>query len=268
MYAAIDIGATKTLLAVFDADGKLLESVKITTNNWYPTFVEDVAHAYKNLKNADHTTLCVVGAPGKVDRSKGNVIAFGNLPWENVHLRKDFSAFVKAPVIIENDSNLAGLSEAILIRHGYKHVLYLTVSTGIGAVIVKDGVIDKDHQDMEVGQMIFEHNGHLTPWEDFASGHAIKETYGKLAGEIDDHQTWYAISRNLAIGINHLLTIVNPDVIVFGGGVGAHFEKFADQLHEELMLFGSTLTTVPPLRKALRAEEAVIYGCYEFARQQ
>jgi predicted NBD/HSP70 family sugar kinase len=268
MYVAIDIGATKTLLATFDAKGKLLQSVKFATDYWYPTFVEDVIRAYATLEGTSEAQYCVIGAPGKVDRKHGVVVAFGNLPWENVNLRKDFGKVITCPILIENDAKLAALSEANLIKHGYKKALYLTISTGINGGFVKDGILDEDNIDMEVGHMIFEHDGKLQQWEEFASGSALTAKYGKLASELEDPNAWHVIARNIALGLNHLLTVLSPDVIIFGGGVGAHFEKFEDQLHEELMLYGASVTSVPPLRKAIRAEEAVIYGCYELARQQ
>lgn len=267
MYLAIDIGGTKTLLATFSNEGKLLESIKIETPNWYPTFLEEVARAYGQLKDVEKLRACVVGAPGKVDRKHHTVVAFGNLPWENVHLKADFERFIPVPVTIENDANLAGLSEASLIKHGYNKVLYITISTGIGGIVIKDGKITEDYADTEFGSMVFEHDGKIQKWEEFASGRAIFEKYGLKASEIDNPGTWYAISRNIALGLNHVIANLTPDVIVFGGGVGAHFHKFADPLHEELMLFGTKLVSIPPLREAIRAEEAVIYGCYELARQ-
>jgi glucokinase len=60
---------------------------------------------------------------------------------------------------------------------------------------------------------------------------------------------------------------LTPDVIVLGGGVGAHYEKFKKPLQEELEEFKNPLVVVPPIVKAKHPEEAVIYGCYELARQ-
>ncbi len=130
-----------------------------------------------------------------------------------------------------------------------------------------DGIIDAEYADMEFGNMIFEHEGKMRTWEEFASGKAIYAKYGMKASEIDDPGIWYAISRDIALGLTNVVANLTPDVVIIGGGVGSHFDKFADQLHEEMLLFGSQVVTVPPIRKALRAEEAVIYGCYELACQ-
>ena len=268
MYLAIDIGGTKTLIASFSGSGKILQSVKFETPKDYAEFLEVLQKHLSKLKlDSSEFDLCVAGAPGLVRRKEGVVAAFGNLGWENVPLAKDLTKITGVKTVIENDANLAGLSEAILINHSYKKVLYLTVSTGIGGIVIKDGVIDPDYADMEVGHMVFEHDGKIQKWEEFASGKAIYEKYGKKASELEDTGAWYAISRNLAMGITNILASLTPDAIVIGGGVGAHFEKYADPLHEAIMLYSSKLVSVPPLRKAVRAEEAVIYGCYELAKQ-
>jgi predicted NBD/HSP70 family sugar kinase len=269
MYLAIDIGGTKTLLALFSTSGKMLASQKFSTPPNYPTFLEQLEKNISELKKShpDGIEACVVGAPGKIDRANGVAIAFGNLPWSNVPIHDDIKKLCRVPVAVENDANLAGLSEAILITHSYRKVLYVTVSTGIGGGLIVDGIIDPDFADAEIGHMVFEHDGKIQRWEEFASGYAIFQKYGKKASDLDDPQAWYVISRNLALGLTNAINSLTPDVVVIGGGVGAHFEKFADPLHEALMLYGTSLVSVPPLRKAVRAEEAVIYGCYELARQ-
>lgn len=267
MYLAIDIGGTKTLVATFSSDGRLTQSIRFETPKDYSEFLSEVARTYGELDDTHGVKQCVAGVPGRVDRANGVAIAFGNLAWENVALGHDIEQIVGVPVRLENDANLAGLSEATLIQHSYRKVLYITVSTGISGVIVIGGKIDEDYADMEFGKMLFEHDGKLIEWEKFASGKAMYEKYGQKASEITDPGIWYAVSRNIALGLTNVVANLTPDVVVIGGGVGSHFEKYADRLHEEMMLYTSNVVTVPPLRKAIRAEEAVLYGCYELARQ-
>lgn len=269
MYLAIDIGGTKTLLGVFSAQGRLLESIKFETPKEYSVFLEKIEDNFHNLVHNDRLKLCVIGAPGKINRLDRRVFAFGSLDWENTPIGKDIQKICKVPCLVENDANLAALSEALLIRHSYKKVLYVTVSTGIGGGLISNGKINPEFADMEIGSMMFEHDGKLQYWEEFASGKYIYGKYGIKVKDIpeDNGGAWYEISRNLAIGLSAVIANLTPEVIIIGGGVGAHFEKFADRLHEELMIFGSKLVSVPPIRKAIRSEEAVIYGCYEYAKQ-
>ena len=194
---------------------------------------------------------------------------FGNLEWTNLPLQADLEKIFKSPVHLENDAKLAALSEAILLKDQYSRVLYVTISTGIGAGFILDGKIDPRFEDMEAGQMLLEHNGHLKDWEDFGSGRAFYEKFGKYVSDAadDDHQAWYWFARNIAIGLLNLCAILGPEVIVIGGGAGAHLEKFKDRLDEQLKIYENPMFTVPPIIKAQNAEQAVIYGCYEYAKQ-
>lgn len=268
MYLAIDIGGTKTLLATFDRSGKLLDKTRFETPVSYEYFVLSLAECFEKNKHPGKYELCVAGAPGKIDRTTGTGVAFGNLPWENVPLGTDIQNITGVKTIIENDANLAGLSEAILVSKQYPKALYVTISTGIGGILIIDGKIDPDLADTEFGHMMFEHQGKLQRWQEFASGKAIYQKFGLPAKDITDPSAWYVISRNIAIGLTNVVSTLNPDVVIIGGGVGTYFNKFEARLKEEMILLGSDVVNLPPLLAAQRAEDAVLYGCYELAKQK
>jgi predicted NBD/HSP70 family sugar kinase len=266
MYAAIDVGGTKTLIAVFLEDGTLKEQIKFPTPKDYDGFKSELAINVAKL-STDDFKAAAVAIPGKVDRKHGVGIAFGNLPWKNVPIQADAEHILNSPVVVENDANLAALSEARLIKK-YKKTLYVTISTGIGSGLIIDGNIAPSFADAEVGHILLEHRGKLQRWQEFASGRAIVAKFGKKASDItpDDADAWYIIARNIAIGLIDLIATLTPDVIVLGGGVGSHYEKFIGRLDEQLKIYDNPLVTIPPILKAQRAEEAVIYGCYELAK--
>ena len=268
MYLAIDIGGSKTLLACFDSSGKVVASEKFKTPRVYDEFLTELAKTVANLSTNKFVAVGVA-IPGKVDRKTGVGLAFGNLPWQNVPVKKDIEKMMDCKVYIENDANLAGLSEARLIPE-FNRVLYVTISTGIGGVIVNKGKIDEGTQDAEIGHILLEYGGRLVRWEDFASGKAIVEKFGKKASEIDpdDSKTWYVIARNIAIGLIDIIATLTPDVIIVGGGVGTHLPKYQDRLNEELKIYENPLIKIPPILSAKRPEEAVIYGCYELVRDK
>ena len=266
MILAIDIGGTKTLLALCDANGKPITERKFPTPTKYSDFKTELAQEIAQLPQ--YFTTLVVAAPGKIDRQHGIGLLFGNLPWKNVPLKADIQKMVHGKtVLIENDANLAGLSEAVRLKPVPHSVLYVTISTGIGTGIITDGKLDPDFVDSEGGSMLFEHDGKLLPWEKFASGKAIVAKYGKRASDIDDAKTWKEIAKLFAVGLVDLTTVLNPDVIIIGGGVGTHFKKYAPFLKEYIKTLTPPLTAIPKLLPAQAAEEAVIYGCIEYARQ-
>jgi predicted NBD/HSP70 family sugar kinase len=269
MDLAVDIGGTKTLFAVFSPDGKILTQHKMATDKNYQKFLANFGDAIKNDLKDYEIQFCCCAVPGRLDRQAGIAFSFGNLPWKNVPIKQDITRTLDyKPVMIENDAKLAGLSEAILVHEKYKRVLYLTISTGIGEGIIIDGKIDPDFLDVEAGFMVLPFKGKLTKWEDFASGRAIVERFGKKAIDLEDQSAWMVYSKDLALGIYELMADIAPEVVIIGGGVGAHFDKFGHFLKAELKKLENDMVKVPPVVPAQRPEEAVIYGCYEYIKQQ
>jgi len=268
-YLAIDVGATKTLFAVFDKSGEVICECKIKTNPNYEQFKAGIAQEAAELAKEFSFSHCCLALPTRYSNiTRSSVDHFGNLPWVNVPVIKDLESLLPdTKVLYHNDAKLAGLSEAILLQGKYKKVLYMTISTGIGGGVITNGVIDADFANFEPGQMVFEHDGKTQTWEDFASGRALKERYGKLASEIDDPQIWREYANTLVIGLEDVLANVQPDAVIVGGGVGAHLDKFKSFLEEGLNKINNPLVPTPPLLKAQRPEEAVIYGCYEYIKQ-
>ena len=267
-YLGIDVGATKTLFAVFDSGGKVAFEHKIKTPQNYEQFKAEVAAALSTELGKYKFSHCCCAVPGWINFKDGIVIAFGRLTWQNIPIKKDLSELMPGiKIMFHNDAKLAGLSEAHVLHGKYRKVLYLTISTGIGGGLIIDDVIDPDFANFEPGQMQFENDGKSQKWEAFASGKALFEKYGQLATDIEDKTIWKAFSQLIALGLEELLATIQPDVVVFGGGVGAHFEKFKAYLEEDLNAIKNPMVPIPPLLKARRPEEAVIYGCYDYIKQ-
>lgn len=268
MYLGIDIGGTKTLIAALSEDGRITDSRRFPTSHDYGRFLDDLEANLEELGPKNTYQACAVGIPATViDRDRGIGVSFGNLPWKNVPIKEDVSRVCACPAAIENDAKLAGLSEAAELAGRYKRVLYATVSTGIGFALVVNEIIDPDVGDAGGRALLLEHEGRTMPWEDFASGRAMVERYGKQAREITDEQTWRQVSRDLAEGFIRLIAVLQPEVIVIGGSVGAHFDRYGDLLAEELGKYSLPLVPLPKIVGAKRPEEAVIYGCYQLIRQ-
>jgi glucokinase len=264
MILGIDIGGTKTLVASFSDKGTVISEKRFITPKKYTDFIKELTARLVDLNTT--FTKAVVAAPGKVIRPIGDVEAFGNLSWNNVHLARDIEKIIHCPVKVENDANLAGLSEAHLLDKIPHRVLYVTISTGIGTGIITDGVIDPDFVDSEGGQMLFEHDNKLLSWEDFASGKAIVAKYGKKASEINDPKIWEEISMWFAIGLVNLTSVLDPDIIIIGGGVGTHFKKYEFMLKKHIKKLTPPVVDIVPVIEAKDPENAVINGCFEFSK--
>lgn len=266
MYIGVDVGGTKTLVAVLDEHGVIKERAKFPTPKKYDNFLLELRHALAHFTTHDFKAGGIA-IPGQLDRRHGRAISLGNLSWKNIPVQRDLEHICYCPFIVENDAKLGGLSEAMLLKNEYRKVLYITVSTGIGIALISDCMIDTSIGDGGGRTLLLEHTGQLMPWEDFASGRAIVKRYGKQAVDITDQDTWTKISRELAQGLIQLIAITTPEVIVIGGGVGTYFERYEKALAIELKKYELPMVALPALKGAQRPEEAVVYGCYDLAKQ-
>jgi glucokinase len=267
MYLGVDVGGTKTLVTVLNNDGIIRERAKFPTPKNYDHFLLELRHTLAHFKTKDFQAVGV-GLPGRIDREHGRGIRFGNLPWRNVPIQHDLELTLHTPIVVENDAKMAGLSEAMLVKNKYQKVLYVTVSTGIGFTLIVNGTIDPFMGDSGGRSILVEHKGKLAPWESFASGHAIVERFGKMAKDIDDAETWRTICRDLSKGLIELIAITEPEAIIVGGSVGTHFKKYGKILNEEVKKYHLPLVSMPAIMGAQRPEEAVVYGCYDLAKQR
>jgi predicted NBD/HSP70 family sugar kinase len=268
MYLGIDIGGTKTLVATIDDRGVIQEKIKLPTPKDYQEFLQKLKAA---LDNFPKTTFryCGIGMPGIIDRTKGaSTWSGGNLTWKNSPIAQDVSSIANCPVVVENDANMASLSEANLVKDRYRTVLYITLSTGIGSGFVINGKLDPNTLNAEVGHMIYSLKDNYRTWEQMASGGTIVKQYGQRADEITDTKIWKAISERIAVGLINLSAALTPEIIILGGGVGGHLNRFKEYLDEQLVRLAPSGVQVPPVLQAQHPEEAVLYGCYELAKQK
>ncbi len=209
-----------------------------------------------------------MAVPGRLDRDKGLALGYGTLKWSEAPIEADVERLANCPIVIENDAKLAGLSEASLIKKEFKNVLYVTIGTGISSALITDGKINAALADSEGGQILVDYHGRMMQWEDISSGQAIVRRFGKKANEIDDATTWKLIAHDLSLGLIDLIAVIQPEVIVMGGGVNTNFEKYLPYLQKELKKYETPLVPLPPIRKAARPDEAVLYGCYELTKEK
>src|SRR6476619_3924816 len=103
MYVGVDIGGTKTLLAVLDEHGSIKEEVRFPTPKKYDYFIMELGQAVAKLKARDFKAAGVA-VPGLLDRKRGRVLGLGNLAWKNESIQDDVERILKCPVVIENDA--------------------------------------------------------------------------------------------------------------------------------------------------------------------
>ena len=265
MYLGIDVGGTKTIAAVLDDNGVITEHQRFPTPQDYQRFLAELNKVVKVFKTKDFQAAGVGIPVARFNRASGIAETFSNLIWRNVPIVSDIEQLIGSPTVAENDAKLAGLSESML--RAPMRLLYLTISTGIGYGLIVNRTIDDNIGDSGGSLIMLEHAGKVMPWEHFASGRAIVETYGKMAKDIIDEATWDNIARNVALGLTELIAITEPDLVVIGGSVGIYADRLVEPLTKHLKQYETPLFKTPRIEGALRPDDAVIYGCYDYARQ-
>ena len=263
MFLCIDIGGTKTLIALLDKRGKLLHSVKFAT-------IFSQTEFYSNLLmqiRANFTTGALkaisVAMPGIVHHNKA--IWLGNLPWRNFDIAAKLTSDFKVPVYVENDANLAGLAEA---RNCKGRSLYFTFSTGIGGAVIDDGELTKKYRDFEPGHNLYTYEKKEFEWEDLAAASAIRAKYNCNVSDITDENAFHEIVTRMLLGLVPLTTSIKPDRIFFGGPLGLNLNLYRKELRTRFAAALPSRIKMPRLIIAKYDNLSVIYGCYHYAKEQ
>ena len=264
MIVAVDTGGTKTLIAGFSEAGEITTEFKFETPQKTSEYIDTLEMHLKALFDPSKVDAVVVGLPGIV--KDGVAVWCNNLKWKNFNAAEELKGILgDAPVLIENDANLAGLAEARQMNPVPTSVLYVTISTGIGSGVITNGKIDPGLRYSEAGRSLVEFDGKVREWETFASGKAIYQTYRQYARDIANKHTWWQISDRISRGFLAMIPIIQPEVIVIGGSIGTHFKKYEDNLKDILTKHLPDHIPLPKLIAAKHPEQAVIYGCYYYA---
>jgi glucokinase len=265
MILAVDTGGTKTIVARLTTDGLIDATIRFATPKDPEAYLDQLVAGLKELRQGHTIEMVVIAMPGTV---KNSVVTWcGNLPWSDFAIGRELEGRLPdLTVYVENDANLAGLGEVHALHPMPRSMLYVTVSTGIGTGIISYGKIANSWRLSEGGWMLVEYGGEIQPWERFASGNAIHQIYGHFARDINDAKTWKEIADRISRGFLSIIPLLQPEVIVIGGSIGTYFDRYEKYLEALLDERLPGHFTKPQLLRATHPEEAVIYGCYYYAR--
>lgn len=281
LYGAIDLGGTKVRALVADLDGRAYgydlrsSDTERGLDAVLGTMAESLGAAAAQA-GVDVGELRGVGiaSPGAIDVARGIVAGAPQLPgWRDVPLVQLMSGRLGVVVTLENDASAAALGEHRYgAGKGTRHMLYFTVSTGIGGGIIIDGRLYTGASGAagEMGHMIIDMNSAATcPWcergclEALASGTAIarrgealaaagqapalarlREAEGAVTSEMMSRamqsgdeacrDVFRETGRHMGIGLANYVNIFNPQAIVIGGGVSRSGPDFIDAAREKM----------------------------------
>ncbi len=254
MYLGIDIGGTKTLIALFTKRGRVIRRKKFRTPQGSNTFIQELENNLKRFAKFKVRSV-VVAIPGLVQKNYS--VKFGNRKWDDIDIFTPVKNLFNCPIWFENDANLAALFESYRLPG---KTVFLTFSTGIGGGVAEKNHILPESDQFEPGHKLYQYNGEVKEWEDIAAASAIENYYHvDRATNLRKKSVLEDIAKRIYLGLPDVVKEYHPDTIVLGGPMGKIFKLYVKYLPNDLGV---------KYRRPKRPNESVIYGCYIYAKQK
>jgi glucokinase len=308
LFIGIDLGGTKIVAGVVDRSGRILaRQYRDTDASEGPQAVlrrlVEVATQLLSAEGVESSRVSAIGvaAPGPIDARSGVVALPPNLPgWRNVPLGELIHEELGFPTRLENDANAGALAEHRFgAGRGSDHMVYVTVSTGIGGGFILGGKLyaGATGAAAEIGHTTVVPSGPLCGCgnrgclEALAAGSAIarearervqrgvptliaelsggeaENVSAKLVAQAADQGDWEANAildqamAYLGVGMANLINLLNPELLVIGGGL----TKMGNRLFEpvrraiDLRAFATAARAVE-LRRAQLGDDVGLLG--------
>lgn len=215
-----------------------------------------------------------VAAAGFMNLERSEVLFAPNLKWRNEPLQQQISDRIGRQVVIENDANAAGWAEFRFgAAKDYNSMAMLTLGTGVGGAIVDGGRLIRGGFGIagELGHITVVRDGILCGCgrrgcvEQYSSGTALLRSANELAdsgdplgsrirqlrdqsGQLSGHEAYQAImekdpgalqlletaAQHLACAMGSIIAVLDPEVIVIGGGLSELGDSLLDAIRNEL----------------------------------
>lgn len=281
--AAVDLGGTNVRAAVVDDSGSIVAQDRIPTPADH-TDTQFLAGLVKQVcaQAEMQPDRAVIGLPGVVDHVSERLIAAPNLPqrWIPELTEKNLQHKLGCVVSLANDADLAAVGEATFgAGRDHRDVVYITISTGVGAGVVVGGKLVKGTlSGGEIGHTVVDigaaQKGMPATVEEIGSGTAIANAAAAAGLPSDGAQfaacvrsgnekaiaIWQTAIAAVGVGLANLAWIVPPEVIVVGGGVGRNHDLVAPIIAAQLTQFGPERATMIAVESAALGDDAALHG--------
>ena len=239
MYIVSDVGSTNTRIAASTDLLTFSEPVIVDTPKNYEEGLDLITESAHTLANGAHIDGVQIGLPARLSIDRRSIFKVRYLEdWNGKTICDDLSARLSSPVSLENDTMQVGLGEAVFgAGKGSSIVVYMTVSTGVNAVRVVDGVIEPSVYGYETGFQYLSVDAKPVDLMDLISGTSITARFGKSPKDITkDDPIWEELARYTAFGLHNTMIHWSPNIIVLGGSmfndVGISIDRVAFHLKE------------------------------------
>jgi len=290
MKIGIDLGGTKTEGILIDHNGKELKRKRIKTEKNYDGTINGIKSIVKEFENDFGNSESVgIGMPGAVSADSA-LVKNANSIWLNGKpLKKDLEKTLSRKVNLENDANCFALSEAVDGAGKDKKVVFgVIIGTGVGGGIIIDHKVQQGRNNV-AGEW-----GHITLpnrtadekkfnkqcyclkdgcMETYVSGPGFANCFNlRHNTNLDSHEIIKNYLKNenskkalekyinhLARGLSIVINILDPDIIVLGGGM-SNVDYIYESINEELKKYVFTDTLHTKVVKNIHGDSGGVRG--------
>lgn len=301
----IDLGGTSIKAGVVDETHKIISSHQKPTLEGFELVVSDMAETAQiaakkvGLKWDDFSSVGV-GSPGFVNPQSGLLVLSSNTNWRNKPLKQELQKHIPLPIFIENDANCAIVGEMIAgAAKGYRHVLMLTLGTGVGGGLIINGNLfsggdsmgaELSHTPLIAGgeQCSCGQKGCLEAYASVTAlirqtKEAMKENpetlmyahvekYGDVSGRTafdcareGDATAMRVVDQYctyLANGIGGFISVFRPEIVLLGGGLSAAGDTLLEPIRRKVNkhIFAGDIIGAPLIKRATLGNDAGTIG--------
>jgi len=282
----VDLGGTKLNIGLVK-DGKILKKVKVPT----PTkeskdyiigaIVDGINEVMKDVSKKDVKGVGL-GIPGILNEKRETIVTLTNLrSLENVPLKKVLEDKLGLPIVMDNDVNVFALGELNYgACKGKKNAACLAIGTGLGGAVIIDGELYRGRSSAgEFGHINIVPNGNkcgcgangCLEAHVAKNGFAIesKKVFGEArdplevekaarAGDAKSKKLYSNLGSYLGAGLANVVNVLDPEIIVVGGGLGNALDLMLDSTKE--MMGKRMFLDMPPIVKAKLGTDAGLIG--------
>lgn len=254
-YVSIDIGGTAIKYGVINSEGQIVEKEQMPTEAWRggPEILNKVIGIVETYKKIYTVSGICISTAGMVDVEKGEIFYAAPLipNYAGTKFKQVLEEKFQIPCEVENDVNCAGLAESVSgVAKQSKVTLCLTVGTGIGGCIIIQGKIFRGYSNSacEVGYM----NMGDSDFQTLGAASILTKKVAERKKEPQERWNGYRIFEHskkgdavccqaidemvdiLGKGIANICYVLNPEIIVLGGGIMAQQEFLKEKIEQSV----------------------------------
>lgn len=255
----VDIGGTKIFIMMATQFGEVIYKKKVESTGDLSK-IANIIDAFIDESKIERDQIfgMGIGVPGEVNSISGVVRVSVQMGWKNTDVKGYFSKHYSFPVYVKNDVNCSALGERWIGNgNNSDHIAYISIGTGLGGAIIANGQLvegysfsggefgyivnlEDSNEDQlnnldEFGCLERRISGYYLTEKSKAVGFGARDLFTEYAkGNVVAEEIVKPFIKYLSILIANLISMLNPEYVIIGGGVSESMNEILDPIIEKV----------------------------------